>query len=142
MLADSELHLNLQFKSEWNLWISLGKLEECLALFVIFCSHFSKGFDSHVSLFCFFSVSDIVPLITCYDLQFKNMFKKSISSFMYFSYSAFQILLQILVLFNFLSVICNLITVNVLIVSCCQTIVWVLLLITLKECNHLKRDWN
>ena len=112
----------------------------CFILFVIFCSYFSEGFDSHVSLFCFFSISGIAPLITCYDLQFKNIFKKFISSFMYFSYSAFQILRQIVVLFNFLSVIRNLITVNVLIVSCCQTIVCVLLLITLKEYNHLKRD--
>ena len=114
----------------------------CFILFVIFCSYFFKGFDLHVSLFCFFSISGIAPLITCYDLQFKNIFERFISFFMYLSYSAFQILLQILVLFNFLTVICNLITVNVLIVSCCQTIVWVLLLITLKECNHLKRDWN
>ena len=97
----------------------------CFTLFVIFSSHFSEGFDSHVSLFCFFSISGIAPLITCYDLQFKNIFERFISFFMYFSYSAFQILLQILVLFNFLTVICNLITVNVLIVSCCQTIVWV-----------------
>ena len=41
---------------------------------------------------------------------------------MYFSYSTFQISLQVFVWFNFLSVIRNLITVNVLIVSCCQTI--------------------
>ena len=113
----------------------------CFILFM-FCSHFSEGFDSHVSLFCFFSISGIAPLIACYDLQFRNIFKKFISSFMYFSYSAFQILLQILVLFNFLTVICNLITVNVLITSFCQTIMRVLLLITLKECNHLKRAWN
>ena len=111
----------------------------CFILFM-FCSHFSEGFDSHVSLFCFFSISGIAPLTTCYDLQFKNIFQTFISFFMYFSYSAFQILLQILVLFNFLTVICNLITVNVLIVSCCQTIMLVLLLITLKECNCLKRD--
>ena len=114
----------------------------CFILFVMFCTHFSEGFATHVSLFCFLSISSIPHLITRYDLQFENIFKKFISSFMYFSYSAFQIFLQILTLFNFLTVICNLITVNVLIVSCCQTIVWVLLLITLKECNHLKRDWN
>ena len=113
----------------------------CFILFVMFSSYFSEGFDSHVSLFCFVSISGIAPLITCYHLQFK-IFKKFISSFMYFSYSAFQILLQILVLFNFLTVICNLITVNVLITSFCQTIMRVLLLITLKECNHLKRAWN
>ena len=61
---------------------------------------------------------------------------------MYFRYSAFQILLQIFLLLNFLSVICNLITVNVLIISCFQAIVWVLLLITLKEYNPLKINWN
>ena len=69
-----------------------------------------------------------------------KLFKKFMSSFMYFSYSPFQILLQMFILFNFLSVIRNLVTVNVLIVSCCQAIVKVLLLITLKECNHLKKD--
>ena len=84
----------------------------CFILFVMFSSHFSEGFESHVSLFFFFSISGVTPLITCYDLQFKNMFKKFISSFMYFNYSAFQILLQILVLFNFLTVICNLVTAN------------------------------
>ena len=96
----------------------------------------------HVSLFCFFSISGIAPLITCFDLQFKNIFKKFWTSLMYLSCSVFQILLQMFLLFNFLSVIRNMITVNVLIVSRCQTIVWVLLLITLKEYNHLKRDWN
>ena len=115
------------------------KYSFCFILFM-FCSHFSEGFDSHVSLFCFFSISGIAPLITCYDLQFKNIFQTFISFFMYFSYSAFQILLQILVLFNFRTVICNLIIVNVLTASCCQKIVRILLLITLKECNHLKRD--
>ena len=79
----------------------------------MFALHFSEGFDSHVSLFFLFSISGIAPLITYYDLQFKNIFKKFISSFMYLNYSAFQILLQILVLFNFLTVICNLITANV-----------------------------
>ena len=114
----------------------------CLILFVILCLYYSDGFDSPVSLFCFFSISGIAPLITCFDLQFKNMFKKFITSFLYFSYSALQTLLQIFILFNFLSVIRNLITVNVLIVSCCEAIVWVLLLITLKEYNHLKRARN
>ena len=85
----------------------------CYILFFMFASHFSEGFDSHVSLFFLFSISGSAPLITYYDLQFKNIFKKFISSFMYFNYSAFQILLQILVLFNFLTVICNLITANV-----------------------------
>ena len=94
-----------------------------LFYFVIFCSHFSEGFDSHVSLFCFFSISGVAPLITYYDLQFRNIFRKFLNSFMNFSNSAFQILLEILVLFNFLSVIRNLVTVNVLIVSYCQTIV-------------------
>ena len=109
-------------------------------LFVIFYSYFSEGFDSNVSLLCFFSVSDIAPLITCVDLQFKSMFNKFISSLLYSSYSAFQIFLQIFLLFNFLSVIRNLITVNILIVSCCQTMVLFLLLITLNEHNHLKSD--
>ena len=73
-------------------------------------------------------------------MQFKNIFKKFKTCLMYFRYSAFQILLQIFLLLNFLSVICNLIT--VLIVSCFQAIVWVLLLITLKEYNNLKINWN
>ena len=114
----------------------------CLILIVIFCLYYSKGFDSPLSLFCFFSISGTAPLITCFDLRFKNMFKKFITSLMYFSNSALQTLLQIFMLFHFLSVIRNLITVNGLIVSCCETIVWVLLLITLKEYNHLKRAWN
>ena len=114
----------------------------CFNLFVIFSSYFAKWFDSHVSLFCFFSISGAAPLITCFDLQFKNIFKTFITSLTYFSYSAFHALLQIFLLFSFLLVIRKLITVNVLIVPCCQTIVWVLLLITLEEYNHLKRDWN
>ena len=99
------------------LWLKFKSSFFVLFLFVIFfCSYISEGFDSHVSLFYFFSISGIAPLITGYDLQFKNIFKKFLSSFMCFSYSAFQILLQILILFNFLSVMCNLIAVNVLIV--------------------------
>ena len=81
------------------------------------CSFFSKGLDSHVSLFCFFSISGMAPLITCFDVQLKNILKKFITLFMYFNCSVFQILLQIFILFNFLSVIRTLITVNVLIVS-------------------------
>ena len=50
-------------------------------------------FDTHVSLFCFFPISGIKPLITCYDLQFKNLCIKFKTFFMYFRYSAFQILL-------------------------------------------------
>ena len=61
---------------------------------------------------------------------------------MYFNYSAFQILRQIFLLFNFLSVIRNLIIVNGLILTCCQTIVCVLLLIALKEYNTLKTGWD
>ena len=107
----------------------------CFNLFFIFYSYFSEGFDSHVSFFCFFSISGIAPLITCFALQFKNMFRKFITSLNYSNYSVFQILQQIYLLFNFLSVIRNLITVNALIVSCCQTIVRVLSLIMLKEWN-------
>ena len=33
----------------------------CFILFM-FCSHFSEGFDSHVSLFCFFSISGVATL--------------------------------------------------------------------------------
>ena len=108
---------------DWNSRFQ-GKLFFCFNLFVIFCSYFSEGFDSHVSLFCFFWIFVIAPLITCFDSQLKNIFKKFIPSLMYFSYSAFHIFL----LFNFLSVISNLIAVNVLKVSCWQTIVWVLLI--------------
>ena len=86
----------------------------CFNLLLIFYSYFSEGFDSDVSLFCFCSISGIAPLITCFDLQFKNTFKKFITSLIYSSYSALQILLQIFLLFNFLSVIRNLTTVNVL----------------------------
>ena len=61
---------------------------------------------------------------------------------MCFRYSAIQILLQIFIMFNFLSVIHSLITVNVLVVSRWQRTVWVSLLIMLNEYNHPKRDWN
>ena len=86
----------------------------CFNLLFIFYSYFSEGFDSDVSLFCLCSISGIAPLITCFDLQFKNMFKKFITSLIHSGYSALQILLQIFLLFNFLSVIRNLTTVNVL----------------------------
>ena len=92
-------------------------------------------------IFCLilFFISGIAPLITCYELKFKNIFKKFISSFMNFSYSAFQILLQILVLFNFLTVIYNLITVNVLIVSCYQTKVRVFITNNIKGMRSSKK---
>ena len=61
----------------------------CFILFVIFCSYFSEGFDSYASLFCFFSISGTAPVITFYDLQFKNIFKKFKSSF-YASISALE----------------------------------------------------
>ena len=62
----------------------------CFILFVIFCSYFFKGFDLHVSLFCFFSISGIAPLITCYDLQFTNTFKKFIKLFYVFQLLCFS----------------------------------------------------
>ena len=46
----------------------------CFNLFVILYSYFSEGFDSHVSLPCFFSIFGIAPLIACIDLRFKNIF--------------------------------------------------------------------
>ena len=45
-------------------------------------TYFSKGFDSHVS-FCFFSISGIAPLTTCFDLQFKNIYIQKIHNFSY-----------------------------------------------------------
>ena len=48
----------------------------CLILFLIFCLYYSEGFDSPVSLFCFFSISGIAPLIICFDLRFKKHVQK------------------------------------------------------------------
>ena len=66
----------------------------CFILFVIFCSYFSEGFDSYASLFCFFSISGTAPVITFYDLQFKNIFKKFKSSFMYFSFGTGSLIVK------------------------------------------------
>ena len=54
----------------------------CFNLFFIFYSYFPERFDSHVSLFCFFSISGIAPLITCFDLRFKNIFRKFTTALM------------------------------------------------------------
>ena len=57
---------------------------------------------------------------------------------MHSGYSVFEILLQIFLLFKFPSLIRNLVTVKVLMISCCQTKVSVLLQIILHENDHLK----
>ena len=82
---------------------------------------FSEGIDSHVSLTCFFSICAIAPLIVYFNLRLKNMFSKITSSLLYCSISVFKILLQMFLLFNSLSVLRNLISVKVLMISCCQT---------------------
>ena len=63
--------------------------------FCFFMLGSSEGFDSHVSLPCFPLIFAIVPLITCFDLKFKNMCSKITTSLLCHSISAFIILLKI-----------------------------------------------
>ena len=83
----------------------------------------SERFDSHESLPSFLSICAIAPLIICFDLKFKTMFSKITTSVSYYCISIFIIFLQIFFLFNFLSVFCDLISVEVLMTSCFQTLV-------------------
>ena len=73
------------------------------------------------------------PLIICFDLRFRNKFSKITIFLMCYIISVFKIFLQMYLMFTFLVVLCNLISVKGLMISFCQTTVWVLLLITLKE---------
>ena len=83
----------------------------------------SNGSDTHVILPCFFSICAIGHLIICFDLRFRIMFRKITISLLYHTISVFKILLQIFLLFNFLLVLRNLISVKVCMISCCQTLV-------------------
>ena len=107
--------------------------------FVFFMLGISGEIDSSKNLPCFFSICAIAPLIICFDLSSRKMFSKIKISLLYYI-SVFIILLQISLLFNFLSVLHNLTSVKVLMISRCPTIVWVLLPLILKEYNHLKSD--
>ena len=100
----------------------------------------SEGIDAHVRLPCFFEICAIAPLIIYFHLKLKNMFSKITISLLYYSISVFKILLQIFLLIYSLLVLRNLISVKVLMVSCCQTKVWDLLPTMSKEYNHLKKD--
>ena len=97
-----------------------------LLFFFNFCFYimgFSESLDSHVSLRSFLSICAIAPLIICFDLKFKTAFSKITTSLSYNCISVFIILLQTFFLFNFLSVLCNLISAKVFMVSCFETLV-------------------
>ena len=101
---------------------------------------FSERIDSHESLPCFLSTCVIVTLIIYFDLRLKNIFSKFTISLLYYSISVIKILLQKFLLVNSLSVLRNLVSVKILMVSCCQARVWVLLPTMSKEYNHLKKN--
>ena len=101
--------------------------------FCFFMLGFSGELDSHVSLTCFFLICVIATLTKCFDLRFRNKFSKITIFLMCYIISVFKIFLQIYLMFTFLAVLCNLISVKGLMISCCQTTVWVLWLVTLKE---------
>ena len=97
-----------------------------LLVFFNFCFYilgFSESLDSHVSLRSFLSICAIAPLIICFDLKFKTAFSKITTSLSYNCISVFIILLQTFFLFNFLSVLRNLISAKVFMVSCFETLV-------------------
>ena len=97
-----------------------------LLVFFNFCFYilgFSESLDSYVSLPSFLSICAIAPLIICFDLKFKTAFSKITTSLSYNCISVFIILLQTFFLFNFLSVLCNLISAKVFMVSCFETLV-------------------
>ena len=75
--------------------------------FCFFMLGFSKRIDSYVSLLCFFSISAIPPVVIYFDLRLKNMFSKITISLLYYSISVIKILLQIFLLINSLSLLCN-----------------------------------
>ena len=110
--------------------------------FWFFMLEFSEGIATHVSLPYFSLICATAPIIIYFDLRLKNMFSKITISLLYDSISVFKILLEMFLLINSLLALRNLISVKVLMVSCCQTKVWVLLPITSKEHNHLKKDWD
>ena len=74
-----------------------------------------------------------ISFLIFFDLKFKTMFSKITTSLSYNCISVFIII-------KFLSVFCNLIFVKVLMISCFQTLVKVLLPVMSKEYNHIKRD--
>ena len=94
----------------------------CFNVFHFFYSYFSEEFHSHITLFCSFLISGIAPLITWFYIRFSNFSRKSMTFLKYSSYSVFEKLLHVFLLSNFPSVIGNLITVKVLIISCFQNI--------------------
>ena len=132
----SVMCLQPEFKLCWKKDVSPEKFCFCL-IFVFLCWGFPK--ESHVSLPCFFSICAIAPLIIYFDLKLKNMLSKIPISLLYYSISVFKILLQIFLLIYSLLVLRNLISVKVLMVSCCQTKFWDLLPKMSKEYNHLKK---
>ena len=91
--------------------------------FYLFMLGFSEEIDSHGSLPFSFLMCAIVSLIICFDLGFRNMFREIIISLLYYIIFIFKTLLQIFLLFNFLPVLRNLISVKVLMISGYQKIV-------------------
>ena len=101
----------------------------CFAREVLFLFNFcffmlglSERIDTHVILPCFFSICAVAPLIIYFDLRLKNMFSEITISLLYYRISIFKISLQIFLLIYSLLVLCNLISVKALMVSCCQNL--------------------
>ena len=60
-----------------------------------FMLRFFERIYLHVGLPCLFSISDIAPLLISFHLRLKNMFSKITIFLLYYSITAFKILLQI-----------------------------------------------
>ena len=92
-------------------------------IFVFLCWVFPKKMIHMQVYLVFFSICALAPLIICFDLRFRNMFRKIIIYLLYHSVSVLKVLLQMSLLFSFLPVLRNLLTIKVLMISCCQTFI-------------------
>ena len=108
-------------------------------IFWFFMLGFLEGIHKNVSLLYFFSICAVVPLLIYFVLRLKNMSSKIPISLLCYSISVFKILLQIFLLINSLSILCTLKSVKVLMISCRQTKIWMLLPTISKEYNNLKK---
>ena len=108
-------------------------------IFWFFMLGFLEGIHKNVSLLYFFSICAVVPLLIHFVLRLKNMSSKIPISLLCYSISVFKILLQTFLLINSLSILCTLKSVKVLMISCRQTKIWMLLPTISKEYNNLKK---
>ena len=114
-------------KNPYFSFLNFLVFQQGLSLLGFFCFYIfgsSERFGSDVGLPSFLSIGAIAPLLICFVLNFKTVFSK-IATFLSYNciYVSFIILQQIFVLFNFLLVFCNLISVKILMISCFQTLV-------------------